>query len=115
MFSGIQPSGLQPLPDVLSSYPAASTVTVVLTRASTRAGMGAAVDEEARDKGRGSGPKGSRVNVSLCIDLISTIIETAGWLFTLHIVIASSRVRSSTCLYCDRKGLYLVRMYKKEA
>lgn len=36
MLSGVHPSGLQPYPDVLSSYAEASTVTVVRTAASTR-------------------------------------------------------------------------------
>lgn len=39
---GMQPSGLQPEYDVLVSYPVASTATIVLSRASTRADIGAA-------------------------------------------------------------------------
>lgn len=39
VFSGVQPSGLQPEPDVLSSNAEASTVTVVRSAASTRAAV----------------------------------------------------------------------------
>ena len=43
VFSGLQPSGLQPEPDVLSSNPEASTSTVVRSAASTRTGVDRAV------------------------------------------------------------------------
>lgn len=36
VFDGVQPSGLQPYPDVLSSNPEASTTTTVRSAASTR-------------------------------------------------------------------------------
>ena len=39
VFSGLQPSGLHPFPDVLSSKPVASTKTVVRSAASTRSGV----------------------------------------------------------------------------